>query len=165
MSRPFDPSRRSLLRGRVRSEPSPLRPPWALPEDAFIDLCHRCDACIEACPERILRHDDDRGHPRIDFTQGSCVFCRQCQQACPTSALSTIEPPRWLARIGRDCLAERRIVCQSCAEQCEQGAIRFRLWIGGVGQPEVMSEACTGCGACVAPCPTGAIEIIDEARI
>ena len=37
-------------------------------------------------------------------------------------------------------------------------AIRFPLVAGGVPRPEIDTGACTGCGACVAPCPVNAIE-------
>jgi ferredoxin-type protein NapF len=31
--------------------------------------------------------------------------------------------------------------------------------VGGVATPAVDATSCTGCGACVAPCPVAAIEV------
>jgi len=61
--------------------------------------------------------------------------------------------------IKENCLALNRVVCRSCAEQCDQQAIRFRPAPGGVSRPELNSEQCNGCGACIAPCPVAAIEL------
>jgi ferredoxin len=49
----MDPGRRFFLRGGVKPPPTPVsvpRPPWALPEAAFVQACTRCDACVAACP-------------------------------------------------------------------------------------------------------------------
>ena len=61
------------------------------------------------------------------------------------------------AFITENCLAYGNTVCRSCAEACEPGAIRFRPRLGGAALPEVDAAVCTGCGACVAPCPAKAI--------
>ena len=45
------------------------------------------------------------------------------------------------------------------------GAIRFRPTLGGVSQPELDRAACTGCSACVAPCPTHAIACRPSASV
>ena len=45
----------------------------------------------------------------------------------------------------------------ACGESCEVRAIRFRQVPGGVALPEIDDAACTGCGACLASCPTSAI--------
>lgn len=60
---------------------------------------------------------------------------------------------------GAACFATSGIVCQSCADQCPEAAIRFRPQLGGVPQPVLQAASCTGCGACVAGCPAGAIRL------
>ena len=63
------------------------------------------------------------------------------------------------ARIAETCLAEAGVECRICGENCPTGAIRFRPRLGGVAQPQLDVAACTGCGACFAPCPTRAIVV------
>jgi ferredoxin-type protein NapF len=63
------------------------------------------------------------------------------------------------AVIAAGCLAHDRVVCRSCGEACDAGAIRFRLAPGGVSTPQVLPDACNGCGDCVAACPVHAIAV------
>jgi ferredoxin-type protein NapF len=151
-----DTSRRGFLRGRPRAV-APLRPPWALPESEFADRCSRCGDCLKACPTRILAVDDG-GYPGVDFSRGECTFCGACRTACRTGALAPGEIPwRLTLIIGESCLPLRGVECRSCEDSCDAAAIRFRPRLGGPAPPAIDTERCTGCGACVAPCPTGAI--------
>ena len=42
--------------------------------------------------------------------------------------------------------------------------IRFRLLGGGRAMASISSEACTGCGECIAVCPVNAIELVSRER-
>lgn len=154
--------RRGFLRGRVRAVASALRPPWALVEADFISACSRCDACIDACPTAILVRADG-GFPAVDFARGECTFCAECVQRCEPQALRRTQegdaPWALKARIGEACLATAGVECRVCGENCPTGAIRFRPRLGGVALPQLDAAACTGCGACFAPCPTRAIAV------
>ncbi|HEB99224.1 MAG TPA: ferredoxin-type protein NapF [Thiotrichales bacterium] len=154
-------SRFQFLRGDFGGRETSPRPPWSISEQAFLESCSRCDACFTACPERILVRGRG-GYPEIDFSRGECTFCGRCARACPTAALGVPEGPPWLlkAEIDERCLAAGGVVCRTCGEQCETGAIRFRLAAGGVARPELDLARCTGCGACVAPCPAQAIRVL-----
>lgn len=138
-----------------------MRPPWARLEADFLDTCTRCDACVGACPEGIVRRGGG-GYPEISFAGGACTFCDACVAACAPGALVR-DPSRapWTIRavIASSCLSATGIACRVCGEHCEAGAIRFALAVGGIARPTVDAAACTGCGACVAPCPVSAIEI------
>lgn len=136
-----------------------IRPPWSLPEAEFITRCTTCFDCINACPENIIKQG--RGnYPLIDFSQGECTFCGACRSACNSGALSASETAWTIkAHISDECLARKHIVCSSCAEQCEPRAIRFKPVAGDVPQPVLALSRCTGCGACVRPCPTRAIKV------
>ncbi len=132
-----------------------------MPGEDFTDRCSRCGDCLEACPTGILRKGDG-GFPEVDFGRGECTFCRECVTACGTGALIDEGLP-WMARarIGSSCLALHGVACQVCQEQCETRAIAFPPLAGGVSRPELDTGRCTGCGACVAPCPVAAIEVTE----
>jgi ferredoxin-type protein NapF len=61
--------------------------------------------------------------------------------------------------IGDACLARRGVECRVCGEACDTGAIRFRPQRGGIAQPQLTLQACTGCGDCVPVCPVGVITV------
>lgn len=166
MSRPI--SRMQFLRGDIRGDGAPLRPPWALPEAAFVDTCNRCGACIPACPQAILEKGRG-GYPQVNFHYGECVFCRECLECCEEGALQAPNDPEaspWSlkARIENDCLALRGIVCGICAEQCEPRAIRMRPRVGGPVVPVIQTVVCTGCGACYQNCPAKAVAMGPSGR-
>jgi len=153
--------RRWFLRGRFGAEHETLRPPWAVTEDNFLDLCTRCGDCIRTCPEHIIKPGSGR-FPEIDFNQGECTFCAECVDVCEPGALlrSADSVPWQLApEISQRCLAHNRTVCSTCGEQCEPEAITFRPVLGGIATPRIDEQACTGCGACQGACPVNAITI------
>lgn len=155
-----DPShRRNFLRGQFARGQGPLRPPWALGEAAFLERCTRCGDCARACPTGIIVMCDS-GYPAVDFQRGECRFCGDCVTVCAPGALQRdAERPPWTirARLGESCLAARRIECRVCGEQCDAQAIRFPPRAGGPPLPEIDVSRCAGCGACIAPCPVGAL--------
>jgi ferredoxin-type protein NapF len=158
-------SRAQFLRGDFAGRVRPMRPPWALPEGAFIERCTRCGNCISACPQHIL--DKGRGgFPLVDFARGECLFCGDCVRSCTPAALtgwssSGDSDAPWTVRahIEGQCLARRGVECRSCADQCDTTAIRFRLVAGGVAQPLLEQAMCNGCGACYSVCPAQAITL------
>ena len=156
----MDPSRRRLFGRSSRS--APFRPPWSVPEAMFADACTRCGDCLKACPTGLLRPGDG-GFPAADFSAAACTFCGECAAACGSGAIARDRPGApwsYTVVIGDACLARRRVECRVCGEACQAHdacALRFRPAVGGVYLPEVDEAACTGCGACLALCPTGAI--------
>lgn len=158
-------SRKALLRGKFRDDRVSQRPPWALPEGLFLEACDGGGACREACPEKILLAGPG-GRPEVSFERGECTFCEDCVKACPTGALSLYAadgerraPWTITATVRNDCMSLAGVTCRVCGDQCESRAIRFQLAVGGVALPVIDSTACSGCGACVAPCPTKSISI------
>lgn len=156
-------ARRDLLRGRLNrpSAPRVLRPPHAVDEDRFLALCNGCTACAQACPERVIRIDGDR-RPVLRFEHGECTFCDACAKACPAGALALegARPWRAHAEISAGCLAVGGVHCRTCGDACPVSAISFRPIPDGRFLPLVAEAACTGCGACVAPCPSEAVTVI-----
>jgi len=124
--------------------------------------CSRCDACIHACDEGIVVRGDG-GYPQINFQNGACTFCGDCATACEDNALivpaQDAAPWNLLAHISEDCLSANGVTCRVCGDRCDARAIRFQLAVGGIANPILDPAACTGCGACVQPCPTGVITI------
>jgi ferredoxin-type protein NapF len=141
-----------------------LRPPWLLNPSTFTDSCTRCLKCVELCPQDILVAGGG-GYPRVDFARGECTFCGDCTGACEADLfhnnLDNIDTG-WLhkAAIGKRCLTHFGVMCRSCEDACEAQAIRFTLTAGKVPQPVVDTGACSGCGACVSPCPEDAISMV-----
>lgn len=160
----MNPHRRLFLRGTLPSAtvpPAPPRPPWALrPDAAFTERCTRCGDCQRTCPPGVLVVGDG-GFPEIRFTQQGCTLCGDCRAACPSGALDRLAAEAFSARVqvAAHCLAERGVECRVCADACDARALRFRPHAGGVWRLQVDRAACTGCGACVAPCPVGAIAL------
>jgi len=155
-----DASRRGFFRGRPRPQ-AEIRPPWALPEAGFSERCTRCNDCLTACPEQIIVSGDG-GFPTIDFGRGECTFCGACASACKPLALLRVDaqqPWPYKALIGPGCLPKHGVECRVCGDFCDVRAIRFAPRIGGSPLPEIDPEKCTGCGACVAPCPVTALTI------
>ncbi len=61
--------------------------------------------------------------------------------------------------MGPGCLVSSGVICRTCGEACPSLAIHFPLKVGSPSAPEINAEACSGCGQCVAPCPTSAISV------
>jgi len=83
------------------------------------------------------------------------IVCRQCDEpacteACPTGAI----------RMGEDLVELDRaqcIMCLKCVEQCPYGA----LFVHPEVDHPLKCDLCGGSPACVAACPTGALELVD----
>ncbi|PSW19595.1 ferredoxin-type protein NapF [Photobacterium sanctipauli] len=154
----FDRSRRRLL---TRRRPVLQRMPWVVEEDTFVDKCTRCNKCINACETQIITKGDG-GFPVVDFDRGECTFCYRCADICPELLFHPQAEQPWqqVAQINEGCLALSNIECRSCGDMCEMQAITFKLQPGGVAKPNLETDSCTGCGACISVCPTSAITMV-----
>ncbi len=154
-------SRRNLLRG-LRDEAATLRPPFSQVETVFVERCDSCGNCIRSCPEKILIRGAG-GLPQVDFSNGNCTFCAKCADVCDADAFGTARDidHAWDLRavVSETCLEHKGISCRACESWCEPRAIRFRPAIGGRSDILLDQSICTGCGACVAPCPQASITI------
>lgn len=149
-----------------------LRPPGAVEEDAFLDGCTKCNACVEACPHDAIVHAPLRfrraaGTPMIDPIQSPCRMCEDfpCIAACEPNVLRMAMPKTLgIARIDIfTCVAHTGSFCTVCSEHCPiDGAIEMSR-----GKPSIVEETCTGCGVCqhVCPAPANAVLLMPlEAR-
>jgi len=107
-----------------------LRPPGAVEEGLFNNLCTRCDECIKACPHMCIRG-----------------------AACKEGALKPVEDIRKV-RIGAALIDRRRCLdyvggnnylCQQCYKQCPLKD--EAIYLEG-SRPVVRAERCVGCGIC-----------------
>jgi ferredoxin-type protein NapG len=141
--------------------PLTLRPPGALPHDAFTEICSRCAACVRVCPVQCIKIDTagnkGEGFPFIDPDSAACIACDglYCMPACPTGALR-ITP---LAQIDmgtaqwhpESCVRSRGEDCTICIDHCPIGSFAIELKDGNV---QVHEKGCIGCGVCQHDCPT-----------
>ncbi|MBI4666838.1 MAG: 4Fe-4S ferredoxin [Nitrospinae bacterium] len=134
-----------------------LRPPGAVPERQFREVCDKCDACIKACPEDVLFRapesaGDAAGYPMFNPRAKACFLCDplHCVDACDRGALVKVETIRQLsmgkARINPAlCRAHEDEECRYCYDFCplKESAI---IMLGGV--PVIQGAECVGCGLC-----------------
>lgn len=153
----------------------PLRPPWSLEDDDFIEQCTQCRQCVDACEENIIKLADG-GYPELDFNKGECTFCEACVNACETQfSESVVGADKQKAspalvknqglkafyfdlKIDDSCLSKQKISCQSCQEVCDSQSISMK-WLTSIPVPEISLEDCTGCGACVSICPSSSFKM------
>lgn len=144
-----------------------LRPPGAVAEESFLQLCTRCNDCVTACPHDAIRLAPPRykgaaGTPMIDPFAAPCHMCEDapCISACETGALHP-ELPRIIGAAHLqtyNCLAHNQSICTVCYERCPvEGAITLIE-----NRPHIVAEQCNGCGVChsVCPAPINAIMIM-----
>ncbi|MBI5462285.1 MAG: ferredoxin-type protein NapF [Gammaproteobacteria bacterium] len=161
-------SRAQFLRGDLNGRRTTPRPPWAVSEARFVEICTRCNACADDCPQGLLRVGSG-GYPVVDFSRGGCSFCGECVEACAQGALTRryqgVEQMPWrlAAQVEDQCLSLQGVLCRVCAEHCEARAIRFSPAFGGRAQPLIDAHTCNGCGTCYAACPGHAIALVERA--
>ncbi len=184
-------TRMQFLRGDLKGDKTPFRPPWAIPEQYFVDFCTRCDQCIEACFDELIIKGRG-GYPQMDFNRGGCDFCEDCLNVCDAGALKKLPLsgdlpannnnsnkrealsesadeassesflPPWHIKASIDlnnCFSMNATICRSCGESCDDEAIKFNLKLGGIAEPVLNTETCTGCGACLSVCPVQAVKL------
>lgn len=157
-------SRRGFLTGRQAPAFRPVPPGVDM---ASLTACTGCGDCVSACPQDILLVSD--GRVAVDFSLGECTFCNACADACPEPVFAAIAADQpavqpaarpvmsHIAAISDACLARQSVTCMSCRDACPEEAIRFAPRAGGPFLPVLDASLCSGCGACIAPCPTAAI--------
>ena len=160
----------------------PIRPPGSVPEDKFLQMCVRCDLCLQACPSNVLQAEGfDQGlaglwTPRGVMNWNGCdPSCNLCGQVCPTGAIRALPlAEKRVARMGLAVVNERTCLplagseaCRMCFDECAAAgynAIEFLrvhvevdeygmpLGDSGYDAPVVLADKCVGCGLCQTRC-------------
>ena len=137
-----------------------LRPPGAVEETTFLELCTRCDDCVKACTHNSIKKTSEKNieeTPVIIPKETPCHLCEDmsCIKSCKTGALLPVERENvkmGVAKIKKSrCFAWDGQPCQFCFMKCPfpDEAIYFDDF-----RPVVREEKCTGCGLCEQVCLT-----------
>jgi polyferredoxin len=169
------------------TDPRLIRPPGALPEKAFLELCQRCGQCMKVCPTNVINPTlGEAGMagfwtPRLIMTQGYCEYtCTLCGSVCPTGAISEITAKEKIEKpikIGSAYVDRGRCLpwsgnapCIVCEEHCPTSPKAIYLVkdvVSGadgkklkVQLPFVDLIRCVGCGICENKCPVRGLPAI-----
>ncbi|PKH05404.1 ferredoxin-type protein NapF [Moritella sp. Urea-trap-13] len=128
------------------------RPPGAINESLFQNICTGCGECESACPEKVIILNG--ALPELILDYGYCSQCGECQQSCPTGALHGTEKDIQLRpQFAKNCQNSLFGECELCAIQCPHQAIS----ITSFKQPQLDVQSCDGCSRCKQACPFSVI--------
>ena len=154
----------------VSHDNTPIMPPGARNLTAFKDACTACHACVAACPNNIIKPAsfeyglDGIMLPTINYSKNSCKYsCNTCSQVCPHGALEHISlEEKQHTRIALATYDQTSCVvvtdgvkCGACSKRCPADAIQMKEnpVVPGQFLPNIDTDKCIGCGACMDVCP------------
>ena len=146
-----------------------VRPPANKSGTRFTRQCSRCGACVQACPNGIIRFGGaDAGWgavlaPELSFDNDFCSpTCTACGQVCPSGAIprftvkTKFTVPIGVAKVDANvCLLGENRECGTCVSACQYAALDL-AWdkVNLVSRVVVDAKRCTGCGGCEYVCPS-----------
>jgi polyferredoxin len=140
-----------------------LRPPHAPDEEEFLDLCVRCQACVNICPTNILQPMMLQSglyglwSPALAPSIGECkVDCNRCSTVCPTHAIDPFDiSTKYDLKIGTAILYKDKCIpyaegeqCGKCIPVCPTSAIGYTKQNNLELPSKIDFLLCIGCGAC-----------------
>ncbi|QIL86897.1 ferredoxin-type protein NapF (plasmid) [Vibrio sp. HDW18] len=131
------------------------RPPQAVDELLFAQLCDGCGVCQQVCPNQIIEIVDQLAQINLGYNE--CSLCAACTKACSNGALHTTVSPHISLRphFSYLCNNYQMIDCLQCQAGCSNSAI---VIVEGE-LPHIIDGRCDGCGQCQKSCPLGAISM------
>ena len=60
-----------------------------------LDVCTRCQDCVDACFVDVIRWDEEKGIPLGSYPE-DCQVCCVCERVCPVQAIEII--PDWKSK-------------------------------------------------------------------
>lgn len=149
--------------GAMPGNKSLLRPPHSPDEEEFLDLCVRCQACVDICPtnalQPLLLQSGLYGlwTPTLAPSTGGCrVDCNRCSTVCPTQAIARFDiSTKYHLKIGTAILSKDRCIpyaegmpCGKCIPECPTAAISFTEYNKMQFPARIDFLLCVGCGIC-----------------
>jgi ferredoxin len=151
-----------------------LRPPHSPDEEEFLDLCVRCQACVNICPSNALQPMLMQSGlyglwtPTIAPSIGGCrVDCNRCSTVCPTHAIAPFDmSTKYDLKIGTAILFKDRCIpysegmrCGKCIPECPTAAIGYTEYNNMQFPAQVDFLLCVGCGICQNICNQQTLDI------
>ena len=148
----------SALQKTIANNQFYLRPPGAVSEKDFIQLCDEsCVACLTTCPTYVIQKVQEPEIPEhytayIDPRIAGCSYCHDfpCIAVCPTGALTGEGKPMGVATILNNCITIEHEFCEICYHSCPEEY--QALYKDKNGVLKVNEDKCVGCGSCVSAC-------------
>jgi ferredoxin-type protein NapG len=136
-----------------------IRPPGAVAEADFKNVCLRCHQCLDVCPFKSIsaaHFTDGWANVATPVLANPCTLCMKCTEQCPTGALTRIAANQ--AKMGTAVVLEKECVgCDRCIKPCPNGAISK---VPGKRLVAVDTAKCTGCMTCVKACPVQPVALV-----
>ncbi|MBU0762850.1 MAG: 4Fe-4S binding protein [Candidatus Altiarchaeota archaeon] len=130
------------------------------PKTVDVDLCLGCGVCSRICPmkcitmtplpEKVELRPGQYKDKYPDLNSGSCCFCYQCHDNCPTYTVHKVDAAINPRGVRDTRLKAHDLFSSQKQEQKPQDDI-----------VTVDSDLCLGCGVCSKVCPTNAITMED----
>jgi 4Fe-4S ferredoxin len=110
--------------------------------------------CQESCPVdaiTISMSTDEKEIIDVNVDWKACIFCKQCEAACPYDLIRVQKPFEGTTEIDTGKCPEG---CMACVDACPSDALSMED-----GKPEVDQTFCILCSACERVCPGEAISV------